>query len=544
MRRKPFPWPSDAGLNSAAERRIAIFVPLWHEHRVVGKMLESNLKRLRYANYEVFAGVYPNDELTVQAVAEAAMRHPRVHMITCEHDGPTTKGDCLNRIYAAIADYEKKHDVRFDLIVTHDAEDVIHPDSLRLINWFSDRYEMVQVPVLPEPSRVREWTRSLYGDDFAEYQTKDIPVRQALGGFLPGNGVGTGFSRRALDRLAASRGGLLCDPSGLTEDYETGFALHALGYRQLFIPLRFGAADLAATRELFPKRFSRAVGQRSRWVQGIALQGWQQHGWRGPWKQVYWFWRDRKGLVGNLLSPAANLLFAYGLARWMVHRAGISAPGWMVPCYAATCGLAVSQIAVRCHCSARIYGWRFAAAAPFRMFWGNVVNCAATARAIGRFAIARLRRLPQAWQKTDHAYPRERLGEVLVRMNCVAMGELEDALCSVPKGRRIGEHLVQLRKISQEDLYQALSQQSGIPLGLPAAEEVDRVVTHALPVDTARQWKVLPYRVEVGQLHMVTADLPSERMTQELAAHSTLEFRFRLVRPQEFEELAAAYLTV
>src|ERR1700693_2476031 len=109
MRRKPFPWPSDAGLNSAAERRIAIFVPLWHEHRVVGKMLESNLKRLRYANYEVFAGVYPNDELTVQAVAEAAMRHPRVHMITCEHDGPTTKGDCLNRIYAAIADYEKKH---------------------------------------------------------------------------------------------------------------------------------------------------------------------------------------------------------------------------------------------------------------------------------------------------------------------------------------------------------------------------------------------------------------------------------------------------
>ena len=26
-------------------------------------------------------------------------------------------------------------------------------------------------------------------------------------------------------------------------------------------------------------------------------------------RSVYWFWRDRKGLVGNLLSPFANLIF-------------------------------------------------------------------------------------------------------------------------------------------------------------------------------------------------------------------------------------------
>jgi len=36
-RKKPFPWPADADLETVAERRIAIFVPLWREHRVIGR---------------------------------------------------------------------------------------------------------------------------------------------------------------------------------------------------------------------------------------------------------------------------------------------------------------------------------------------------------------------------------------------------------------------------------------------------------------------------------------------------------------------------
>ena len=43
----------------------------------------------------------------------------------------------------------------------------------------------------------------LYCDEFAEFQTKDITVRQMWGGFLPGNGVGTAFSRAVLEKLAA-----------------------------------------------------------------------------------------------------------------------------------------------------------------------------------------------------------------------------------------------------------------------------------------------------------------------------------------------------
>ena len=41
--RKPFMWPCDAEAAQPGERRIAILVALWHEHQVIGEMLEHNL---------------------------------------------------------------------------------------------------------------------------------------------------------------------------------------------------------------------------------------------------------------------------------------------------------------------------------------------------------------------------------------------------------------------------------------------------------------------------------------------------------------------
>jgi adsorption protein B len=407
-----FPWPSDAELCRAAERPIAVFVPLWHEDAVIGQMLEHNLAAIQYRNYHFFVGVYPNDDLTMRAVAEQARRHPRVHIAPCQHDGPTSKGDCLNWIYQRMKEHERRRHMRFRVVMVHDAEDLIHPESLRLINWFSRSYTMVQMPVLPLPTALREWTHGLYCDEFAEYQHKDIPVRQFLGGFLPSNGVGTGFDRTALERLAATRCGHPFDPDCLTEDYETGYLLHSLGYNQIFLPVRTGAAGPVATREYFPRRFRAAISQRTRWVTGIALQSWQRHGWRAPWSQLYWFWRDRKGLAGNLLSPAANLFFLYGAASYLGSLGqsapwhfGSHIPPWVLDLDRLTCGIALLQTGVRARSGARIYGWRFAAAVPLRMFWGNLVNFAATTTALWEFWDARARGLGLAWRKTDHVYP-------------------------------------------------------------------------------------------------------------------------------------------
>jgi adsorption protein B len=46
-----------------------------------------------------------------------------------------------------MAEYERRNGIHFEIVVIHDAEDLVHPEALRLINWFSRDYEMVQVPV-------------------------------------------------------------------------------------------------------------------------------------------------------------------------------------------------------------------------------------------------------------------------------------------------------------------------------------------------------------------------------------------------------------
>src|SRR5262249_12996850 len=162
-----------------SERRIAILVPLWHEHQVIEPMLQHNLTAILYGNYDFFVGVYPNDPLTLNAVDRVARGDAHVHLAPCPHDGPTSKGDCRNSTFSAMVEYEQHHGIEFEIVVIHDAEDLVHPQALRLINWFSREYQMVQVPVLPLATGPGEWTHGVYCDEFAEFQLKDIPVRQA-----------------------------------------------------------------------------------------------------------------------------------------------------------------------------------------------------------------------------------------------------------------------------------------------------------------------------------------------------------------------------
>lgn len=551
-RRQPFPWPSNAELEAEPERRIAILVPLWREHAVIGRMLEHNLSVIRYHNYDVFVGVYPNDRMTERAVNEVSYREPRVHLAVCPHDGPTSKGDCLNQIYTRMRAFEVRARVRFEIVITHDAEDLIDAESLRIINWFSREYAMVQIPVLALATAAREFTHGIYCDEFAEYQTKDIPVRQRLGGFLPSNGVGTGFRRDALERLAETRGGRIFDPACLTEDYENGYRLYALGCRQLFVPVRSGAAEPIATREYFPRRARAAIRQRSRWVAGIALQGWQHHGWGRGWCERYWFWRDRKGLIGNLLAPVANFTLAYAAGNWIVGREAFFAgiPRWVSGISLAIGLLGLVQVVARAGSTGRFYGWKMAALTPLRVLWANQVNGLATLAAIHEYLQARARRNALAWRKTDHVYPAEgqarpgrpRLGDVLVRMRRLTAEEVEGAVREAPRGLRLGEYLVHTSRLSEQELYEALSAHAGIPMGKPTNREFHPAATRVLPLEAARRWKVLPYRVAMGQLHVLTVEVPTAEMVGELAAFTGLEIRFRLVSPADYEQLAETYL--
>jgi len=547
-------WPDRAALEGAPEKRMALFVPLWREDGVIGRMLEHNLAAIDYSSYDVFIGAYPNDRATLEAVQEAERRFERVHLVVCPNDGPTSKADCLNWIYQGMLLFEEEQRTRFEVILLHDAEDLVHPESLRWVNYLADTHDMIQIPVLPLPSPWWRFTHGVYCDEFAEFQSRDMPVRRMLGGFMPSSGVGTGYSRRALERLAAAASGCIFAPDCLTEDYEVGLRLRNLGCRQVFVPIRFLNGNPLATRELFPETFESALRQRTRWVIGIALQAWQKHGWGRGFLEHYWFWRDRKGLVGNPVGLLLNLLFLYGLLTWL--RSGLWATPWGLAEGVASLSmnwvldvtllLMLWRLGVRAGCATRVYGWRFALGAPLRVVWATWLNGLATVSALARYLEARLDRQSLVWLKTAHRYPsraalmnhKRRLGEILVGCGRLREQELETALSSKPPELRLGEHLVTTGRLSAEDVYEALGRQQNLPFERLDPAGVRGWAPAALPASVARRCRVVAFTIEPGRLYVAGPELPSEDVERELRLATGLEIRYHLITPANLEALS------
>jgi adsorption protein B len=383
-----------------------------------------------------------------------------------------------------------------------------------------------------------------------------LPARQLLGGFIPSNGVGTGFSRRALELLAQKYSNRIFEPACMTEDYENGFRVRRLGLPQKFVPIHFRDGRPIATREYFPLLFQKAVVQKTRWITGITLQSWEYHSAEETFRHFYWFWRDRKALAGNLITPLVNILFVFGVSTWGWSRA--THHDWMLAremsrfnvVYAIGLSIQALQTTIRTACSAKIYGWRFACGVPGRVVVANVTNCLATVRAIAGYTNAKIHGRPLRWVKTEHAYPnrmalmteRKRLGEVLIGSQWITTEQLETALASQPAGRRLGEHLVRLGAITEDDLYAALSLQNNLPLGKPQPETVSLPVTRAIPAATARRLRALPFRIAGGELYVAGSELPCEEMNRDIRRFSSLEIRFQLVTPTEFGALVETYL--
>ena len=552
--RPPRPEPPEG-----SQRSIALMIPCWHEQDVIASMIEHNRAAIRYPNYGVFAGAYRNDAATQNAIRKVASRDEKVHLALVPHDGPTVKADCLNWIYQGILEYEAQAGRRFDLIVLHDAEDLIHPEEFSTIDRYAAEYDMIQVPVLPLPTPWRELTHGVYCDDFAESQGKDLETRQELGGFLPGCGVGTGWRREALEDLARLNSNRLFSPDHLTEDYDNGLRLHALGYRQILVPLRQANGSWRATREYFPRGWRAAVRQRSRWVTGGALQTWEKWGWRGNWARRYFFWRDRKGLWGNPVSLVCDLVLLYGLLSWASSRAAgyrwplgdqVRADPRMHFLLWMNFGLLVERTCVRMVSVARFYGWTFALGVPLRMLWGNLLNFAATRKALWTYWRARWRGEPLVWVKTAHSYPtreglheyRRQLEEILVTSGHIEPQALQDALARKPDSARLGDFLVAEGLLSSQELSEAMSLQQGLPCVSVQPEDVSPGVARLLPRDFARAWKVLPFRIDSGTIDVASPDPPGEQLQAELRQYTRLEIRFHLVTGEQFEELASRLL--
>lgn len=552
FRPRRFPVETYEGPLPGPERRIAIFVPCWRESAVIGNMVRHNLAAIRYRNFDFFLGVYPNDEPTVQVVEQLAADFRNVHVSMCAKPGPTSKADCLNAIFAAMEQLEKETGIAFDTVVLHDAEDLIHPRALALINRERLHHEMVQVPVLPLKTPFGDVTHGVYCDEFAEYQSIDMRARQLSGSFIPSNGVGTAFARELLNRLADERDYWVFDPASLTEDYEIGVHIHAMGGRQYFVPLSRDATGFIATREFFPRSIRTAIRQRTRWITGIALQCWERRGWRGSWRTKYWFWRDRKGLITNPLSVLANAVFVAGVLDYIasiaLHRPWFfeTVNPTVARLCAMTLGLQCLRLGVRAFCVGRIFGAIAALTVPLRSFHANLINCCAGVLAVRNYFSARRQSRALIWQKTDHAYPahhtlhqhRRELVDVLVSQGYVSEDQLayaREALGS--EGSRLDLLLLSRGLVSEDQLCKALSLQSGLPSATVDPKRVNAHVLRGLPTRIEKQHGVLPFDVKSGKLLLASANVPSSDAIGEVERLTELPVEFRLVTQSTYSKL-------
>jgi len=480
-------------LRGVEQKRIAILVPAWHEAGVIDQMVERNVASIDYdaSRYTFFIGTYPNDPETTGCVEALARRFPNVRPVQVPHEGPTSKADCLNAVHRAICEEERRLGGRYDILVLHDSEDVIHPLALRLYSRLIPRYEFVQTPVFSLELRARNAVGGTYIDEFAEHHLKELRLREAMAGVVPSAGVGTAFERAAFEEVAAASGREPFDPTSLTEDYEIGVKFRLAGRRVHFAcatvereavsgSRREIREDFIATRELFPDRFTASVRQRARWTLGITLQSWARTGWRGPLPVLYSLWRDRKGLGNALLIVAAYALVLYVAARYALTRfAGAPAsalcpPGSVLEALFLVnlCGM-IWRAAMKGHFVYQLYGATQAFLSFPRAVLGNFISVAATSRAVVTWLGHVMAGRPLRWDKTTHAFPtpaqlarRPRLGEILVGRAVVSQGDLDTALQAQARcGLPLGEVIEASGLATEREVVSALAEQHATSLG-------------------------------------------------------------------------------
>lgn len=404
--------------NRKLNGRAAVFIPAWQEDKVIAHTLAYATEHWKQDDLRIYVGCYRNDVATLEAAMRGAGCDMRVRLVMHDQEGPSTKADCLNRLYAAMEGDERRGGFVFRMVLLHDAEDMVDPAALALLDSAMDSAEFVQLPVLPVPQQASRWVGSHYCEEFAEAHGKGMVVRAALSASLPAAGVGCAFARHILAKLAdeearAREGGAVGEDwaagpfsvESLTEDYELGMRIAAMRGRSRFLRVRGDDGQLVATRAYFPSRLDQAVRQKARWVHGIAFQGWDRFGWGGNMAELWMRLRDRRGPLSALVLFVGYSFFLLAGFSWLMGQLGFeqawrSDPLLVFLLIANLCSFAWRAF-VRFAFTAHEYGWAEGLRAISRIPVANVIAIMAGRRAMASY-VKTLMGAPVGWDKTAH----------------------------------------------------------------------------------------------------------------------------------------------
>src|SRR5213082_2237904 len=100
-----------------------------------------------------------------------------------------------------------------------------------------------------------------------------------------------------------------------------------------------------------------------------------------------------------------------------------------------------------------------------------------------------------------------RLGELLTKASLITQDQLKDALkMQKDTGGKLGETLIKLGFVSEEDITECLSQQFGVPSINLQHFEIDPGVIKLIPADVARKYNILPVNKTGATITIAMAD--------------------------------------
>jgi len=392
-----------------------ILVPMRHEEAVAGHTLER-LANLNHPFYWVVPIVdHPDDPGTAAIAHEAASRYPG-RVVVCPYPEDIDVHNKPIGLNAAVELLDAQG-LRFEWIGIADAEDVFHPDLLRLVDYRFRRTGagIVQCGVqlmnfaadplaVPAPEgrlvRLRRWWRANTSawwraanvlEYFKWFQSR--LKLQAVARVMPLGG-NTVFFRREFLRRLRQRYGTYWDPQCLTEDCKIGMIASVLGY-----PVDVVYVESMVTPEETPPTLRAFLRQRVRWMQGFI--------------QVFFEWEwlrlptaGQRILAVYVLGfqffqAAAGLLAPVALAMALLHKSPIAVA------LLATVPLGLNLVSVALDLVLlRHFGRAFGQRVRVRDYLGlvlgaypyQVVLSLAAAWAIVRCLVGR-----DDWAKTSHA---------------------------------------------------------------------------------------------------------------------------------------------
>ncbi len=389
------------------QRRLALLIPTWQEPSSLEQMVQGNLERLRYENYSVFLGVYPNDLASWEAARRLEKKFPHLSVIVNHQMGPTSKAQLLNHMIASIVKSEKITGVFHEGFLIQDLEDVIHPLALATVNKELETADLVQLPLLSLPVSWKQFTAGTYADETAESHTKDLLARHALGNFIPNASSGLAVSRTLLTTLL-NEGSFLSE-NNAAETYHLAMRAGRFGFKASFLSTYIqqkNKRDFIATRKFFPEKAKVAVGQKARWATEIAFQVPKKFGWSGTFADQYFLWRDRRGTWTTIFLTLASFLFL--ISAFQGEGEIPLLPRWMEILSLINLLLLARRLLWRMRTTAWVHGWAYALLVPVRWPVGNFINSLSAWRALSLYRtslrtgrapewIQRSRRLPSGF---------------------------------------------------------------------------------------------------------------------------------------------------